>query len=258
MTDHHDPDELASSHLDGATSPDAAALVAADPALQERVEAMRAVRAAIQHPVDVDAAARDAAIAAALDAFDEEVAAPAAPAGGTVTPIAPRRSLSPTARRVLGAAAVVALLALLVPLLANSGQDDAESADATFEETGDAIGGRGEAEASAGDGGAEMGGADAATSTSLRGQVLALGTFDDVDELLDLLEARSPDFSRTADDVTAPEAQLSYPPCPTDEPVLGVADVAGDEVVVTLAEADGLFAVVTDARTCEVLEARRL
>ena len=47
MTDPHDLDELASAHLDGATSPEEAALVDADPALQARVEELRAVRDAV-------------------------------------------------------------------------------------------------------------------------------------------------------------------------------------------------------------------
>ena len=83
------------------------------------------MRAALGEVPAVDPTRRDAAIAAALAAFDED---------GTPERDAPRRSrrsrrrrrLSPTTVRVLSAAAVVAILALLVPLLAgiDGGDDD--------------------------------------------------------------------------------------------------------------------------------------
>ena len=79
-------DELASAHLDGVTTPEEAARVAADPALQARVEALRRVRAAVSEAPPADPVARDAAIAAALTAFGEEPDAPA-----------PRRSWPPVA-----------------------------------------------------------------------------------------------------------------------------------------------------------------
>jgi hypothetical protein len=138
MTDPHDLDELASAHLDGTTSPEEGARLAADPDLMARVEAradeLRAVRLALAEPPAVDAGRRDAAIAAALDAFDEEVAP--AGAAATVTPLAPRRGLSPRTVRALGAAAVLLLVAVLVPLLAHRRDDDDS---ASFESTGQAL-----------------------------------------------------------------------------------------------------------------------
>jgi hypothetical protein len=138
MTDPHDLDELASAHVDGTTTPEEAALLAGDPDLQARVEQraeeLRAVRDAVAEVVPVDPVHRDASIAAALAAFDEDDA----PHGdrATVTPLAPRRGLSPRAVRALGAAAVVLLLALLVPLLAHRQDTDDE---ASFQATGDAL-----------------------------------------------------------------------------------------------------------------------
>ena len=65
-------DELASAHLDGATTPEEAARVAADPALQARVEELRRIRDAVAEVPSVDPARRDAAIAAALAAFADD------------------------------------------------------------------------------------------------------------------------------------------------------------------------------------------
>ena len=100
------------------------------------------MRAALGELPAVDAARRDAAIAAALAAFDEDGTQETVASPAPVTPLAPRRRLSPTTVRVLSAAAVVAVLALLVPLLGSidSGDDDATS----FEATGNAFGGAGD------------------------------------------------------------------------------------------------------------------
>ena len=119
---HHDPlDELASAHLDGATTPEEAALVETDPELQARVEALGAVRSALAVAPLVDDERREQAIAAALAAYDEQndTTVPA-PSVGSLTPLADRRrGPSPHAWRIIGAAAAVAALAALVPLLAS-------------------------------------------------------------------------------------------------------------------------------------------
>jgi hypothetical protein len=257
MTDHHDPDELASAHLDGATTAEEAARVEADPALRAQVETMREVRAAIQSAVEADPDRRDAAIAAALAAFDDE-GADGGPATATVTPLAPRRTLSPTARRVLGAAAVAALLALLVPLLANGGSDDAETADASFEETGSAIG---DAEATTGDGGGVAAPSAGATSTTAARELRALGTYDDVDDLLDALG--SDEAALFSEDGADRPQTVSPPRCDANQyraaSSLAVAVVAGQRVVVSLVPEDGgVRAVVVDADTCEVIAEREL
>ena len=256
MTDHHDPDDLASAHLDRATTPDEAARIAADPVLQARVDALRAVRAAVQQPVDADPEAREAALAAALAAFDEELA-PSVARPATVTPIIPRRGLSPTARRVLGAAAVVAVLALLVPLLAQSTDDDS-SGDATFEETGAAIGGADRATSDAGT--AED--AAAATSTTDLAAARDLGAYDDLDALLDALARDSAGFTPPGGESGTGGPNQRSSPCPvtaaTSGSDVGVAVVAGRNVVVAVLRSDkGFRLLVLDAETCEVLADRR-
>ena len=64
MTDHDPLDDLASAHLDGVTTPEEAARVAADPELVARVEALRAVRAAVASSPAADPDRREQAIAA--------------------------------------------------------------------------------------------------------------------------------------------------------------------------------------------------
>ncbi|MET0902255.1 MAG: hypothetical protein ABWZ52_03355, partial [Acidimicrobiales bacterium] len=115
MTDPHELDDLASAHLDGATTAEEAARVAADPVLRARVEELRAVRDALAQVPPVDAAVRDQAIATALSALDED--------DGPVAPVAPvteltarRRGRSRSVARAVSAAAVVVLLAVLVPV----------------------------------------------------------------------------------------------------------------------------------------------
>jgi hypothetical protein len=114
MTDPNDPlDELASAHLDGLTTAAEAARIDADPDLTARVEAMRAVRAQLRDlRPPVDEGRREAAIAAALAAFDD-------PELAEVTPLRRRHA---TRLRVIGAVAAVALLALLIPTVTRLGE----------------------------------------------------------------------------------------------------------------------------------------
>ena len=126
---HHDPlDDLASAHLDGATTPEEAARVQADPSLSARVEALRLVRTAMAATAPPDGGRREQAIAAALMAYDED---------RTVTPLTPvvSRHRGPAQRswRVASVAAAVAALAALVPLLASlsSGSDDSANTAAS-------------------------------------------------------------------------------------------------------------------------------
>jgi hypothetical protein len=258
MTDMTDPndDEIASAHLDGATTAEERARVDGDPELQARVAALGAVRGAVHEPVPVDPAARDAAIAAALAAFDAEGAAAEASSGATVTPIAPRRSLSPAALKVVGAAAVLALLALLVPRLAGSGDDD----QASFEAAGDAMSDAG-GEDHAGSGEPDQESAGLSTTSA----PAALGTYDSLDQLLDALEdggARlAPAEGGAA--VANPQAyDLSgcrQDPVPSSAELAG-AVVGGQRVVVALVRGeDALVRVlVLDAATCELLADRDL
>ena len=125
MTDPFDPlDELASAHLDGATTPDEDRRIAGDPGLRARVDALGAVRDAVRDAAaPVDDERREHAIAAALAAFDE---VRPGPAGVTsLAEVAARRSRT-RQLRLVGAAAAVVLLAVLVPVLSRLGDDDPE------------------------------------------------------------------------------------------------------------------------------------
>lgn len=195
MTDPDHLDELASAHLDGTASPEEAAQVAADPALQARVEDLRAVRAAVGALPPVDPARRDTAIAAALAAFEEgasgaEAHGPAA----TVTPlatVATRRGPSPRALRVVGVAAAIVLLAALVPLLGQLGSSDDATAsrDQAFEETGSSTGD----DATSGVESAPAAGSAVPeeTSTSAAALPTDLGRFDDLAALVAAVDARA-------------------------------------------------------------------
>ena len=93
-------DELASAHLDGATTPEEAARIAADPSLQARVEALRQVRAALGEVPPADPVAREAGIAAALEAFAE--ATPTERSGAAPRPAGPRPAPGPVVDRAAG------------------------------------------------------------------------------------------------------------------------------------------------------------
>lgn len=196
MTDPDHLDELASAHLDGTTSPEEAAQVAADPALQARVDELRAVRAAVGALPPVDAARRDAAIAAALAAFEEgDSGAEDGPAAGvtSLAAVAARRGPSPRALRLVGVAAAVVLLAALVPLLGRLGSsDDAETATRgqTFEETGSSISDGATSDA----GSAPLAGStvpEGTTTASAAAPPTDLGRFDDLAALVAAVDARA-------------------------------------------------------------------
>ena len=258
MTDPHDLDELASAHLDGATSPAEAALVAADPALQARVEELRVIRAAVREVPAVDAARRDAAIAAALEVFDDEAAddRPSAP----VTPITPRRGLSPTAVRVLGAAAVFVLLALLVPLLSHLGGGDDE---ASFQATGDAIEGS-EPSSDGADAASGAAGSSDATTPVLAPEAQSVPpAYPDLDALAEAvagrdLPQRSFDTERGA--TVEVDAGCKAALTPQDGTEVGSAVVAGKDVIVWVRQAsDGTRELkVFSADTCGLLDQREL
>jgi hypothetical protein len=255
MTDPNDFDELASAHLDGVTSPEEAARVEADPALRARVEELRVVRTALGDVPAVDPARRDAAIAAAVAAFGDEgaerdtISPPAA-----VTPLATRR-LSPTTVRVLSAAAVVALLALLVPLLGDigGGDDDPSSESA------------GEATVATGDAGTESDEApqDSATTT-LPGVArdADLGSYDDVDALADAVTTGGLD-TPAALSPQSEQHQSTYRVCgsaPATSTWAGTAVVAGERVVLWVRVTPDGRQLLTVLRTddCTVIDQREL
>ena len=272
MTDLPDPlDELASAHLDGATTPEEAARIAADPALQARVEELRLARDALHGAVTaVDPAQRDAAVAAALAAFHEADAPPPQAAGRvtSLAEIAARRRTPGLALRILGAAAVLVLVALLVPLLAGPGDDDAETADRASDElqetAGDAADG-GSAPAQP-DGESEAaGGADATTTTGSATFSLAapLGSFEDVDALAAALTDDQTALRDDSDDAGAPRC-VEAPEAAYNSRAAAVvaadATVAGDRVeVVVVTDADGARTMtVWRADTCALIATRDL
>jgi hypothetical protein len=122
MADHDNLDavELASAYLDGEATADERARVEGDSALLAEVERLRKVRDAVAATPVAPAARRDAAIAAALSAFDELGAD--SPSPSDVVPITSRRK----ARWMQGltAAAAVAVLVLGGFVVANREGDD--------------------------------------------------------------------------------------------------------------------------------------
>jgi len=256
-------DELASAHLDGATTPEEAARIAADPSLQARVEALRQVRAALSEVPPADPVAREAGIAAALEAFAE--ATPTERSGALPAPpvLAPRRGPSSTALRVLGAAAAIALLALLVPVLGRLA--DGDDQQASFEQTGSTIGGAPDAAA----GGAE----DAATPTTTASRGLAaVGSFDDLAALLAAVEAdRSPELfeSIPASGSAVDEEPATCPPPTVQDGATSTsgstirqarAALAGDAVIVTVRTEPGgaRTVLVQRADDCTIVAERSL
>ena len=243
MTDHDPLDELASAHLDGATSPEEAAQVAADPALQARVEELRAVRDAVAAVPPVDPARRDAAIAAALAAFEE--AGPPEPGRSasvtSLTEVAARRGRSARARRWLGAAAVIALLVALVPLVRQARRRlrrrHGQRAGG-FTETGAAIGDerRARRPEAAADGGERRHDRPSAATGS------TLGAYDSVDELAAAVRASAaPGTSAGPPDeahrpVRGPARRPRRRPRSTASVGRALATVAGTPVVVFIVD----------------------
>ena len=258
MTDHH-LDELASTYLDGVATPDEAARVESDPALLQRVEALGQVRVALRRPTPVDAAGREAALAAARAAFDDARAADA-PAPLSSSPAA-RWRWSPRTVKLVGAAAAALLLAALVPVLTRVDDGDDDSEAARFEETGGALG-DGE---SGDDRSAEAPTLDASPPTTTARSAYDgiggddagstyLGTFDSVEDLLAALAAPA-EMSAPGSSQATPDS-TSCAPDPTPGSSVAAAEVAGEAVVVVVApDADGTrVATVYRSRDCLVLE----
>jgi hypothetical protein len=256
MTDPDDLDDLASAHLDGATTDEEAARVESDAALRARVEELRAVRDAVAAVPPVDSATRDRTIAAALTALAEDGrSAPPAP----VVPLTPRRGLSPRAVRAIGAAAVILLVGLLVPLLARDDQGD-DDETASFDTAEDAIDEAGDG-AEGGDVSAPTGAAGGGTAGTLAPDA---GTFEDMDALASAIA------SRPLEERAGPDSQLTpsttgpaLPPC-SAPPELGTlvahAVVAGEAVAVYVRrDADGRRTMsVLSRASCEQLDQRAL
>lgn len=259
-------DELASAHLDGVTTPAEAARVTADPALQARVEELRRVRDAVAELPPADPAHRDTAIAAALAAFAEDDASPAARAPVSPLPaVSPRRGPSLTTVRVLGAAAAVALLALLVPVLGRLAQSNDDDT-ASFDSTGSAIESAPEDARSAAE---DNGGT---TTTTSKRAPADLGTFEDLTALVAAVSANDPQTSFGTDSTLAagPDEERACPPATANETSgdaavtrrieSATATVSGDAVIVVVRteSAASRTLLVYRAEDCALLTERSL
>lgn len=252
-------DELASAHLDGATTREDAARVASDPQLAGRVERFAMVRDALRATPDqpVDLARRDAAIAAALDAFADGPA-PATGAEGTADAVALVRPTRHLPRRrtlqLIGAAAAVVLLAVAVPLLGRLGSDRRDdTASSSFDATGSSLATPPEAAAEAGGTGDDgeaggLGAFDAASPTDL-------GAFADLASLRATVrdQVQKSAASTTAAPTIAADDQSERTTC-SPEPFATVVYLArahlDDQPVTVLVREDA-----EGARTLVVLDA---
>jgi hypothetical protein len=116
-------DLLASAYLDGALTSDERARAEADPEVMAAVDRLAELRRALAVVEPADPARRDAAIEAALHAFDVEPV-PSAP----VTPL-PSRRFGGWLVSAAAAALVVAVVGGIIALSAGGGGDDDDSAD---------------------------------------------------------------------------------------------------------------------------------
>ena len=251
--DPHQLDELASAHLDGATTPEEASRVAADPALLARVESLRAVRAALQATPRPDPDRREAAIAAALAAFDEDADAPVAGVTSLAEVAARRRTMS-RSWRIAGVAAAAAAVVALVPLLASQSDDDDQSAaEVSMDADAETMEGDEQTPTAADarpDDADEAGNDAAPTSTASPGQEFgaleggpaSLGEFaTDADlvaaaEALEAADTASQAYSATESSGVAQCAEDVLATVPAGEPVelLATGEVAGVRTIVVL------------------------
>jgi hypothetical protein len=203
MTAPHDPDDLASALLDGLLTDDEAGAARRDPAVAARLAELAEVREAVgRRPAELDPAARERGLAAALAAYDAADGTtgegePDEAVGGAVTPLGPARAAaSPGAsgtatpwrphgrarRRWLTAAAVMLVVVGLGALASNwdTGGDSPDSANQ------EAATDRSSNEAGAGDSASEGAGTD--ESTPYGGEsssTVDLGDVDSSDALAD-------------------------------------------------------------------------
>lgn len=209
MTDlpHHPTDELASAHLDGATSDAETRVVEGDPALVERVAELRAVREAVRMAdVPVDGQRRELAIAAALSSADQ------APAPVALLDEA-RARRSPRRLQLIGAAAAVAAAAVLLPRLL--GDDDRSSttvalpeADSGQSKEAASTFGTDAADAAGQGTGGQESALDASSPPASAPLTVDLGTVTDLDQLAQAVRAQlEAPTAATAPEGAAAEAE---------------------------------------------------
>ncbi|MEO7557313.1 MAG: hypothetical protein ABIV94_11990 [Acidimicrobiales bacterium] len=257
------PDELVSAVIDGEASDADQARVASDRELSERREQLAAAAAALGGPVDSPtASARDAAIAAALAAFDEGQARPdpeAAPA-----PVIALRGRRPL--RWLGVAAAAAIAVVAGAVLLRGG-GSSSSTTAARDDT------RANSSASAQDTSARApGAADQAEGTSAASAAFDLGSFGTADALVAAVRGTldvdqegaapttvAPTDAPPTDATRAIDDQPATPACPAPRavpvPKLVVSAVLAGQPVIVFVGPDPSGATVLVALTtaCTVL-----
>jgi len=214
-------DELVSAYLDGDATPAERALVESDPVLLAQVERFRLVAEALRQPVSPDPVRKEQAIAAALGVLDGSVVP--FPAGGR--PLPPP-SARPAGRRpnrwlTVAAAATVAAVVAVAGVALTSGDDNDTAAPSTETESTGTTGTSGNA--------AFPPASDVPTSPPAVALVVDLGSFDDLDALIDAVDARPESGEQ------APGTTVSHKCRPIGAQAAYTATVAGDDVVVFLA-----------------------
>lgn len=292
----HPLDELVSAHLDGLADQAALAAVRNDPDFTARLNLLGRARAAVRTPsAGIDARRREAAIEAALAAFDQ-LATGAAPQMPDERPAevasfqvaAARRSLPPRWRAIGIAAAVVAGTLAAVPLLT---RDDTPASDT-------ALGADAQESADESSANRTMADSDLSSeySTGMAAPSMAtgkLGEFATYDELASVVRAQlePPNATTPADaspstlatTTTMPEtptgdtttggstatpaedtggtAADECPP-PSEEPVVYEGDATVDGQPVTVEVVDepdgGRTMEVRDPANCDVVDSRKL
>lgn len=282
MTDDRtDPlEELASAQLDGATSPEEAAQVAADPELVARVERLARVREALQasearvaaRSSSTDEGRREVGIAAALAAFDDEGRAARIPS--TTTVAAARRPAwdARRTRQLIGVAAAVILLALAVPLIGGLGGDSDDEQSATALDATES-GGDAASEASEPMMGSDEDAAGDVFQETGAAVLPRLGSFDDLSQLTGAVQEQldavpeggagtggaEPSTTSTsassADQETTAMAAVPCAAAGSGATHRFLADLGGQQVVVLVTEQPGgtLAVTVLDAIGCAVV-----
>lgn len=141
MTSFHLTDDQLNAHLDGEDGGEAASHLAGCGDCEAKLAGLRAAQAAVAAPVPPpSAAARDAAIAAALGAWGTDAVSPAEDEGAGPAPISlrpPRRALP----RALVAAVVLVVTGLAAVPFLRLGDDDPSVSTAARDELSAAAGG---------------------------------------------------------------------------------------------------------------------
>jgi hypothetical protein len=287
MTDHRDPDDLASALLDGLLTDDEAAVARRDPAVAARLAKLAAVRDVVRRPPHgPDPAARERGLAAALAAYDspDEADRPGGAAvgmerGGRAARPAASRSVTPwrphgsAQRRWLTAAAVVLVVVGLGVLARNwdrVGDDDAstETADVQSSEGGESnaaadqgAGGGADETAPPGDGSGaivDLGDVDSAAALTERARVILAGRFSDASGGAPAGEAESgqgtPSASGASAAACADDAQAERLAAGSERVALrGRATLDGEPVDVWVIGASGEERVVGVDASCTVV-----